>query len=113
MASSPADRLALIYQAYKNAFARRGMDLRDAHDADSAQAVLANVDSLERSYLDAARQELGANGDAIEAAYQAAKSASDKVEKAYQQGQALAARITAVAGVANAVSNLLTEAAGA
>jgi hypothetical protein len=113
MASSPADRLALIYQAYKDAFARRGMDLKDARTPDDAQAVLANVDDLERAYLDAARQALDANGDAVEAAYQAAKSAADAVDKAYREGQALAARITAVAGVATAVSNLLAKAAGA
>ena len=113
MASSPADRLQLIYEAYKAAFARRGTDLKQAQTADEAQAVLDNVDSLERSYLDAARQALDANGDTIEAAYQAAKAASDAVERAYQQGQQLAARINAVAGVASAVSNLLTKAADA
>ena len=113
MDSSPADRLDVIYQAYKAAFARRGFDLKDCQTADQAHAVLANVDALEQSYLDAARQALDANGPAVEAAYQAAKSASDAVEQAYQKGQALAARITAMAGIVTAVSNLVTKAAGA
>jgi hypothetical protein len=111
--SSANDRLTVIHQAYKSAFARRAADLKQATTSAQVQAIMDNVDSLEASYLDAARQSLDATGPDIEACYQAALSATQNVEKAYAQGQALAARITAVAGVVSAVGNLVTKAAGA
>lgn len=111
--SSATDRLAVIYNAYKAAFSRRASDLKQATTAAQVQAIMDNVDALEGSYLDAARQSLDAKGADIEACYQAALSASQAVEKAYAQGQALAARIKAVSGVVTAVGNLVTTAAGA
>jgi hypothetical protein len=111
--SSANDRLTVIYNAYKAAFARRAADLKQATTADQVQAIMANVDSLEGSYLDAARQSLDASGPDIEASYQAALSATQAVDKAYAQGKALAERITAVSGVVSAVGNLVTKAAGA
>jgi len=110
MDSSPAERLDLVCQAYKDALARRPDDLKQCQTAEEAQQVMANVDSLEIAYLDAVASALAANGPEVEASYQAAKDAADAVEQAYQQGQALAARITAVAGVVTAVSNLVTKA---
>lgn len=111
--SSPNDRLTIIYNAYKNAFARRAHDLKEATTADQVQSVMDHVDALEGSYLDAARTSLDASGPDIEACYQAALSTSQAVDKAYAQGKALADRITAVAGVVSAVGNLVTKAAGA
>lgn len=111
--SSAADRLTVIYNAYKAAFARRASDLKQATTAEQVQSIMDNVDSLEASYLDAARKSLDASGPDIEACYQAALSATRKVEQAYAQGQALAARIQAVSGVVAAVGNLVTKAAGA
>ncbi len=111
--SSAADRLTVIYKAYKAAYSRRAADLKQAATADQVQAIMDNVDSLEGSYLDAARQSLDATGPDIEACYQSALSATQAVEKAYAQGKALAERITAVAGVVSAVGNLVTKAAGA
>jgi hypothetical protein len=111
--SSATDRLSVVYQAYKSAFARRASDLKQATTAAQVQAIMDNVDSLEASYLDAARQSLDATGADIEACYQTALSATQKVEKAYADGKALAERITAVAGVVSAVGSLVTAAAGA
>lgn len=111
--SSATDRLAVVYNAYKSAFARRAADLKEAMTSDEVQAIMDNVDALEGSYLDAARQSLDANGPNIEACYQAALAATTAVERAYTQGKALAERITAVAGVVTAVANLVTTAAGA
>lgn len=110
MESTPAERLDLVYQAYKDALARRPDDLKQAQTADQARQVMANVDSLESAYLDAVASALDANGDEVEACYQAAKDAVDSVEQAYEKGQALAAKITAVAGVVTAVSSLITRA---
>ena len=113
MDTTPAQRLDLVCQAYKDALARRPADLRDAQQAQSAEQarqVMANVDSLEAAYLNAVGAALDSNGPAVEAAYQSAKSAADAVDQAYQQGKALAARISAVAGCITAVSNLITKA---
>jgi hypothetical protein len=112
MPSSASQRLTVIYNAYKSAFARRAADLREATTADQVKAIMANVDSLEGSYLDAARKSLDATGPDIEACYQAALSTTQAVEKAYAQGKALAEKITAVSGVVAAVGNLVTKAAG-
>lgn len=112
MPSSPSQRLTVIYNAYKSAFARRASDLKQATTAEQVQAIMANVDALEGSYLDAARKSLDASGPDIEACYQAALTATEAVEKAYAQGKALAERITAVSGVVAAVGNLVTKAAG-
>ena len=109
--SSASDRLTVIYNAYKSAFARRAADLREATTSDQVQSIMDNVDALEGSYLDAARTSLDATGPDIEACYQAALSATQAVEKAYAQGKALAARITAVSGVVAAVGNLVIKAA--
>ena len=113
MPSTANQRLTVIYNAYKSAFARRASDLKQATTSEQVQAIMDNVDALEGSYLDAARQSLDASGPDIEACYQAALSATQAVEKAYAQGKALAERITAVAGVVSAVGNLVTRAAGA
>jgi hypothetical protein len=113
MPSTPNDRLTVIYNAYKSAFARRAADLKEATTADQVQAIMDNVDALEGSYLDAARQSLDANGPEIEACYLATLATTAAVERAYAQGKALAERITAVAGVVTAVAGLVTTAAGA
>jgi hypothetical protein len=113
MPSTASQRLTVIYNAYKSAFARRASDLKQATTAEQVQAIMDNVDSLEGSYLDAARKSLDASGPDIEACYQAALSTTAAVEKAYAQGKALAERITAVSGVVAAVGNLVTKAAGA
>ena len=110
--SSPSDRLTVIYNAYRNAFARRAQDLKEATTSDQVQSVMDNVDALEGSYLDAARTSLDATGPDIEACYQAALSATQAVDKAYARGKALAERITAVSSVVTAVGNLVTKAAG-
>ena len=111
MASTSGDRLALVYAAYQDAFARRATDLQQAQTADQAQAVMDNVDALERIYLDAATKALDETGPEVEAAYNSAKSAADAVERAYAQGQQLAARISAVAGLVTAAGALIAKAA--
>lgn len=113
MPSTPNDRLTVIYNAYKSAFARRAADLKQATTAEQVQAIMDNVDALEASYLDAARQSLDATGADIEACYQAALAATEAADRAYAQGKALAERITAVAGVVTAVGSLVSTAAGA
>ncbi|HEX8239355.1 MAG TPA: hypothetical protein VF574_06420 [Allosphingosinicella sp.] len=113
MQSTANQRLTVIYNAYKSAFARRASDLKQATTAEQVQAIMDNVDALEASYLDAARQSLDATGPDIEACYQAALSATQSAEKAYASGKALAERIAAVSGVVSAVGNLVTKAAGA
>lgn len=113
MPSSASQRLTVIYNAYKSAFARRASDLKQATTAEQVQAIMANVDALEGSYLDAARKSLDATGPDIEDCYQAALKTTAAVEKAYADGKALAERITAVSGVVAAVGNLVTKAAGA
>ncbi|MGA9582227.1 MAG: hypothetical protein WBR13_09695 [Allosphingosinicella sp.] len=112
MPSTANDRLTVIYNAYRSAFARRAADLGEATATDEVHAIMANVDSLEGSYLDAARQSLDADGPDIEACYQTALSTTAAVEKAYAEGKALAERIAAVSGVVAAVGNLVTKAAG-
>ncbi|HYI38951.1 MAG TPA: hypothetical protein VE053_01380 [Allosphingosinicella sp.] len=112
MPSTANDRLTVIYNAYKSAFARRAADLKEATTSDQVQAIMDNVDALEGSYLDAARTSLDATGPDIEACYQAALFATAAIDKAYAQGKALAERITAVSGVVAAVGNLVTKAAG-
>ena len=111
MASTSGQRLAVVYAAYQAAFARRSSDLQQAQTADQAQAVMDNVDALERIYLDAANKALDETGPEVEAAYDAAKSAAAAVEQAYAQGQQLAARINAVAGLVTAAAALITKAA--
>ena len=111
MDSTAAERLQVIYNAYKKALERRAHDLKDSKTADEAHAVLANVDALELAYLRAAKQALTATGPAVEAAYQAATQAAAAVEAAYREGKGLADRMRAVAGAVTAIGTLMTKAA--
>ena len=108
--STPAERLSVIYAAYKSAYARRAEDLKHVGSTEEAQRILDNVEALERAYLKAARQALEANGPAVEEAYQAAKDACAKVDQAYQQAKGMADKIRAASAAADAVTNLVKKA---
>ena len=110
--SSPAERLQLVYQSYKNAYARRADDLKSAMTAEQAQAILDNVDSLESDYLNSARQSLDATGVQVETAFHDAVSAQTFVETAYNEAQEITHKIRAVTGCAEAISGLVSTAAG-
>jgi hypothetical protein len=110
MESTPDDRLALILKAYSIARDRQDSDIAEAESDEEADAVRANLASLQLAYLRAERSRLEANGAAVEAAYQAAKAATDEVMCAYRDGAALADRIRAVAGAVTAVASLAAKA---
>ena len=113
MNSSPADRLAVVYAAYKAAYSRREADLEAAAGQPEAQQkIFQIVDGLELAYLKASRAALEENGPEIEAAYLAAKAASEEVDRAYRAELALNARIQAASAALGAVTNLVSKASG-
>ena len=113
MASDGAERQALVYQSWKDAFDRRGEDLQAAQSREQAQAVLANIAKLEAAWLQAANDALDAGGPAIESAYQAAVAAKRQVDEAYAAAKSLAERIGKVGDLAGKVGDLVAKAKGA
>ena len=112
MASSEQDRLAVIYQSFKDAFARRAKDLKDAQTVAQANAILQNVHDLELAYLTAAKQALDRNGAAVEGAYESAVAAKAAVDEAYAAAKTLAQRINLVGELAGQVGDLVKKASG-
>jgi hypothetical protein len=112
MPSSEQERLAVIYQSFKDAFARRAKDLKDAQTAAQANAILKNVHDLELAYLTAAKQALDKNGPAIEAAYDKAVAAKTAVDEAYAAAKSLAKRIGLVGDLAGQLGDLVRKASG-
>jgi hypothetical protein len=110
MDSTPEDRLAVILQAYSIARDQQDNDIAEAGSDEEADAIRANLNSLELTYLKAERSALEANGPAVEACYQAAEAATNQVAKAYKSGAALADRIRAVSGAVTAVASLAAKA---
>lgn len=110
--SSPEERLAETYAAYKTADDNRIRDLRAAPTAEAADAVLENLDSLHAIYLRAAKVALDASGDQVEAAFEAARSANKQITKARQEAQELAAVIKLTAHAVNTMSQLVVAATG-
>jgi hypothetical protein len=110
MESTPDDRLAVILRAYSIARDQQDTDIAAASSDEEADAVRANLASLQLAYLRAERSRLEANGAAVETAYQSAKAATDEVARAYRNGAALADRIRAVSGAVTAVASLAAKA---
>jgi hypothetical protein len=111
--STAADRLAVIYQAYKSAKANRSADLKAAKTEDQVEAILANIDALNTSYLAAADADLSVTSPDIEAAYTAAKQAADDADAARKAAQALPAIITRMTHLADTVKTLISDITGA
>ncbi len=110
--TTPTERLAVIYDSFKLAYSRRGEDLKAAASEEQANKILANVESLEKSYLDAAKHSLDATGDDVEKACIAASHAHAECKSAYASAQALAERIRLVARSATSVASLVSKASG-
>jgi hypothetical protein len=108
--SSPADRLALIQDAYSKAYARRPEDLKQATSNDQVQQILDNCDALEERYLDAARDALDATGAGVEQAFNDATTAKQQVEQAYEHALELPDRIAAVTTLWDNVQKLVAAA---
>ena len=109
--STPTERLLLVHDAFSKAYARRAGDLKQATSNAQADRILRNVDSLETSYLKAAKQALDATGGEVEAAFRDAKAAQQAIDDAYQEAKALAERIRLVGSIAQSIGNLVRKAA--
>lgn len=112
MTTTAPERLAVIYDSYRLSYQNRAVDLKAAGTATQVQQILANVSSLEASYLDAAKKSLEATGDAVEEACAAAAAARDECTDAYAEAKQLAERIRLVAKSAKAVASLVIKASG-
>jgi hypothetical protein len=108
--STAADRLGAIHDAYSKAYARRLQDWAQAQSDDQAHAISDNLDQLELSYLNAAKQALDVGGAEVEEAYGAAKQAQQEVDDAYDAAKEITKKIELVSGVVNSVGDLLAKA---
>lgn len=112
MASTPAERLYVVYDAYSQAYGRRAQDLKDSTTKAQADSVLRNVESLEALYLRAAKQALDATGQAVEDALKAAKAAQKDVTDAYEKAKSIADKLKLVGSVVSKIGDLVGRAAG-
>jgi len=110
MASTPAERLYAVYEAYSQAYDRRAQDWKDAKTKAQADTIFKNVESLEALYLKAAKQALDANGQAIEDAFDAAKAAQKEVNDAYDEAKGIAEKIKLVGSIVGKVGDLINKA---
>jgi hypothetical protein len=113
MTTSPRDRLIEVYQSYSDAYARRADDLAAAQSPDQIRAILANVNALEATYLEAARNALDATGSVVEQAYADAQAARAAVDAAYQGAKDIVEKIRLVGSLAKKASALVKAAGGA
>jgi hypothetical protein len=111
--SSEKDRLAVIHDAYSQAYSRRLKDWREAKSQAQAKSISDNLNRLELAYLRAAKQALDANGKAVEDAYKAAKTAQVEVDDAYKNARDIAEKIRLVSSVVTSVGDLLKKAGAA
>ena len=112
MTSSAHDRLIEVYKSYADAYDRRAGDLAAAQTPDQVSAILANVNTLECAYLEAARDALDATGPAVEQAYTDAQAARAAVDAAYQAAKGIVEKIRLVGGVAKKATALVKAAQG-
>ena len=112
MSSSAHDRLIEVYQSYSDAYDRRAADLAAAQTPDQVSAILANVNTLECAYLEAARDALDATGPVVEQAYADAQAARAAVDAAYQAAKDIVEKIRLVGSVAKKVTALVKIAQG-
>jgi len=112
MASTPAQRLYAVYEAYSQAYDRRAQDWKDAETSAQADAIFNNVQTLEALYLQAAKQALDANGQTVEDAFDAARAAQSAVNDAYDEAKSIAEKIYLVGRVVSQVGDLINKAGG-
>lgn len=112
MTTSAQQRLLEVSQSYGDAYDRRAADLAAAQSPDQIRAILANVDTLEIAYLEAARCALDATGPAVEQAYADAQAARAAVDAAYQAAKDIVEKIRLVGSVAKKATALVKAARG-
>ncbi|HSI17284.1 MAG TPA: hypothetical protein VK980_05910 [Sphingomonas sp.] len=112
MTSTAQDRLMEVYQSYSDAYERRSDDLAAAQSPDQIKAILANVNTLEIAYLEAARNALDATGPAIEQAFTDAQTARAAVDAAYQNAKGIVEKIRLVGSLAKKATALVKAAHG-
>jgi len=105
--SSDQDRLTVIYEAYQAARMNKVPDLKAATTNAEVDAILANLDKLHASYLEAIDANLKATGADIEAAYEAAKAANKAVTDARKHAQHIPDLINKTAALADKIGGLL------
>lgn len=110
--SSAQDRLLEVYKSYGDAYDRRAADLAAAQSPDQINAILANVNTLECAYLEAAREALDATGPVVEQAYADAQAARAAVDAAYQQAKDIVTKIRLVGSLAKKATALVKAAHG-
>lgn len=112
MASTPAERLYVVYEAYSKAYGRRAQDWKDARTNAQTDTIFRNVESLEALYLKAAKQALDTNAQAVENAFEAAKAAQREINDAYQEAKDIVDKIKLVGSVVSKVGDLIRKAGG-
>ena len=113
MTTSARDRLIEVSQSYGDAYDRRAADLAAAQSPDQINAILANVNTLECAYLEAARNALDATGPAVEQAYTDAQAARAAVNAAYQNAKDIVEKIRLVGSLAKKATALVKAAQSA
>jgi hypothetical protein len=108
--STPQERLNEVFEAFSAARQRLSADLSEATDPAQVLAILANVDSLEDSFLRTAIAALNASGAAVEKSLRDARAARAAVEAAYADAKDIAEKIRLVAKGAKAVADLVKKA---
>ena len=110
--SSAQDRLSEIYDAYQIAKANKVPDLKAATTTAQVDAILANIDKLHASYLEAIDADLKATSANIEAAFEAARAANGAVTDARKAAQKLPDLINKTTALADKIGGLLKAVAG-
>jgi hypothetical protein len=110
MASTPADRLALLQQIYQDALLHETEDLAAATTPAQVTAIQINVFTARQAYYANAVDTLTATGPAVEAAYTAAQTALTDVKNARTAAASIATILQKLSGATAAGTNLLNTA---
>jgi hypothetical protein len=105
--STPQERLFVVQQAYRVAYAGHEADLREATTSAQVKKILANLDALEMAYYEAGVSALTATGQNVEDAYKAAVLATKKIKAAYDEAQDLASKLRLGAKLVDAIGALM------
>jgi len=110
MASSPKERVWIVYNAYMSAYDRRIDDWKNAETKSQSLAIDKNLARLELAYLKAARKELSASGVKVEEALKAAKAATKQVNNAYKSAKKISEKIKSVTDLVRKIESLVKQA---
>jgi hypothetical protein len=105
--STPQERLFVVQQAYRVAYAGHEADLQQATTSGQVKKILANLEALEIAYYEAGVSALATTGKDVENAYKSAVETAKKTKAAYDEAKDLATRLRLASKLVDAIGALM------